>query len=145
MEGPFRMPDDTVVTDDLAREQAYLENARHELARMREKTLSARASGGDRVSDEFLAMTLQRRAAQLVDDPTTALFFGRPTSPTRSTARSGGTSGGGTSTTSWATRWSSTGGPSSPGRSTGPPARNPMGVRLRRRFGVDRGRLTAYQ
>ena len=43
MEGPFRMPDDTVVTDDLAREQAYLENARRELARMREKTLSARA------------------------------------------------------------------------------------------------------
>ena len=77
MEGPFRMPDDAVVTDDLAREQAYLETARRELARMREKTLSARASGGDRVSDEFLAMTLQRRAAQLVDDPTTALFFGR--------------------------------------------------------------------
>ena len=56
MEGPFRMPDDTVVTDDLAREQAYLENARRELARMREKTLSARASGGDRVSDEVLAI-----------------------------------------------------------------------------------------
>ena len=45
MEGPFRMPDDAVVTDDLAREQAYLETARRELARMREKTLSARASG----------------------------------------------------------------------------------------------------
>ena len=59
MEGPFRMPDDMVVTDELAGEQAYLENARHELARMREKTLSARASGGDRVSDEFLAMTLR--------------------------------------------------------------------------------------
>ena len=70
------MPEHTAV-DELAGEQAYLENARRELARMREKTLSARASGGDRVSDEFLAMTLARRAEQLVDDPTTALFFGR--------------------------------------------------------------------
>ena len=113
MEGPFRMPENTVVTDELAGEQAYLENARRELARMREKTLSARASGGDRVSDEFLAMTLARRAAGLVDDPTTALFFGRlDLHRTRSTARSVGTSAGGTSTTSWATRWSSTGAPS---------------------------------
>src|SRR4051812_25959794 len=71
------MPEDPVVHDDLAAEQAYLEKARRELARMREKTLSARASGGDRVSDEALALTLHRRAAQLVDDPTTALFFGR--------------------------------------------------------------------
>ncbi len=71
------MPEHTVVSDDLAGEQAYLENARRELARMRDKTLSARAAGGDRVSDEALALTLHRRAAQLVDDPTTALFFGR--------------------------------------------------------------------
>ena len=43
------MPEQSPV-DELASEQAYLQNARRELARMREKTLSARASGGDRVS-----------------------------------------------------------------------------------------------
>src|SRR5690349_19828320 len=63
--------------DELAGEQASLEKARRGLARSGGKALSAQASGGDRVSDEFLAMTLARRAEQLVDDPTTALFFGR--------------------------------------------------------------------
>ncbi|HEY6743243.1 MAG TPA: hypothetical protein VI110_12865, partial [Lapillicoccus sp.] len=79
--------------DELASEQAYLGTARRELARMREKTLSARASGGDRVSDEFLAMTLHRRAAQLVDDPTTALFFGRLDMHRTGGGGSGGTRG----------------------------------------------------
>ncbi len=156
MEGPFRMPDNAVVTDDLAREQAYLENARRELARMREKTLSARATGGDRVSDDVLAMTLQRRAAQLVDDPTTALFFGRlDMQPDSSRGSSGGTRGaepperwyigrrhvndelGDPVVIDWRAELSGAFYRASRG--------NPMGVRLRRRFGVDHGRLTAYE
>ena len=145
MEGPFRMPDDTVVTDDLAGEQAYLENARRELARMREKTLSARASGGDRVSDEFLAITLQRRAAQLVDDPTTALFFGRLDLTHEEHGQERWYIGhrhvndelGDPVVIDWRAELSGAFYRASRG--------TPMGVRLRRRFGVDHGRLTAYE
>jgi DNA helicase IV len=142
--------------DELVSEQAYLEKARRELARMREKTLSTRASGGDRVSDEFLAMTLHRRAAQLIDDPTTALFFGRLD---MQRAGDGGSSGG-TRGAEPPERWYV--GRRHVNDETGDPVvidwraelsgafyrasrTNPMGVRLRRRFGVDRGRLTAYE
>ncbi len=139
------MPDDAVVTDDLAREQAYLETARRELARMREKTLSARASGGDRVSDEFLAMTLQRRAAQLVDDPTTALFFGRLDLTHEEHGQERWYIGrrhvndelGDPVVIDWRAELSGAFYRASRGQ--------PMGVRLRRRFGVDHGRLTAYE
>jgi DNA helicase IV len=128
--------------DELVSEQAYLENARRELARMREKTLSARASGGDRVSDEFLAMTLHRRAAQLVDDPTTALFFGRldlsePPERWYVGRRHVNDEAGDPVVIDWRAELSAAFYRAS--------RANPMGVRLRRRFGVDRGRLTAYE
>jgi DNA helicase IV len=131
--------------DELATEQAYLENARRELARMREKTLSARASGGDRVSDEFLAMTLARRAAQLVDDPTTALFFGRLDLTHLEHGQERWYVGrrhvndemGDPVVIDWRAELS--------GAFYRASRKEPMGVRLRRRFGVDRGRLTAYE
>ena len=63
--------------DPLAAEQAHLSHARSQLARMRERTLSLEAHGGDAVSSEYLAATLYRRAASLTDDPTSTLFFGR--------------------------------------------------------------------
>jgi DNA helicase IV len=44
---------------------------------MRERTLSLDVQGGDRVSSQYLAATLYRRAASLLDDPSTSLFFGR--------------------------------------------------------------------
>ena len=111
---------------------------------MREKTLSARASGGDRVSDEFLAITLQRRAAQLVDDPTTALFFGR-LDLTREHGRAllhraaarqrrAGRPGG-----------HRLAAPITPTRSTGPPAAEPMGVRAAPPVRLRPRRLTAYE
>ena len=56
-----------------------------------------------------------------------------------------GTSADGTSTTTKATRSSSTGERTSPGRSTGRPGLEPMDVTLRRRFGFERGVLTAYE
>lgn len=58
-------------------ERTYLSTARAELARMRERTLSAKVQGGNAVSTEYLAAALYRRALALVDDPHTALFFGR--------------------------------------------------------------------
>ena len=119
---------------ELAREQAYLAHARRELARMREHTLGMPASGGDRVSAEFLAATLHRRAAQLVDDPTTALFFGRldlehpehhvggagPPDVTRSAEPTERWYVGRRHVNNAATRSSSTGAPTCPERSTGP-------------------------
>jgi len=44
---------------------------------MREQTMSLEAHAGDRISSEFLASTLYRRAQSLIDDPTSSLLFGR--------------------------------------------------------------------
>ena len=65
------------VAPELGRERDYLAGARAQLARMREQTMSLEAQGGDPISSERLAATLNRRARSLVDDPTSSLFFGR--------------------------------------------------------------------
>ena len=65
------------VAPELSRERDYFARARSKLIRIREQALSLEATGGDRVSSEFLAATLYRRAQSLIDDPTTSLFFGR--------------------------------------------------------------------
>lgn len=61
----------------LEAERRYLGQARDDLRRMREHTLSLTAQGGDAVSEEYLKATLHRRAKALEDDPTLPLFFGR--------------------------------------------------------------------
>ncbi len=131
---------------ELKRERDYLAHARAELSRMREQTLSLEAHGGDRISSEFLATTLYRRAQSLIDDPTTSLFFGR-IDQQRSDAQA-------------PERWYI--GRRHVADSHGDPVvidwradvstafyrasrTEPMGVSLRRRFGVDRGQLTAYE
>ena len=130
---------------ELAREQDYLAHARRELARMREHTLGMQASSGDRVSAEFLALTLHRRAAQLVDDPTTTLFFGRLDLDHVEHGlerwyvgrRHVNDERGDPVVIDWRADLSGAFYRASPA--------HPMGVRLRRRFGVDHGRLTAYE
>jgi DNA helicase IV len=138
--------------DPLAAERAHLALARRELARMRERTLSLRAQGGDRVSSEYLAATLHRRAASLVDDPTSTLFFGRidVDSPHPSPTGGGGPperwylgrrhvadQAGDPVVVDWRADVS---------RAFYRASRaEPMGVRLRRRFGVDLGQITAYE
>jgi hypothetical protein len=72
------MPAPAPPTGDLEREQAYLDHARAELARMRtsaEQLDASRAS--DAISGEVLGRVLARRIASLQDDPRTTLFFGR--------------------------------------------------------------------
>jgi len=166
------------VEPELLREQDYLRHAREELARMREKTLATRASGGDRVSEEFLAMTLHRRASSLVDDPTSALFFGRidlqsvgsapPESPSsqsvgsapRHPPESPSSQSVGSAPRRPPERWyigrrhvhDENGDPvvidwraDLSGAFYRASRTEPMGVGLRRRFGIDRGRLTAYE
>ncbi|PRY10046.1 HelD family protein [Kineococcus rhizosphaerae] len=125
----------------LAAEQAHLDHARAELARMREHTLSLVPDGGDAIADEALAWALHRRAASLVDDPSSTLFFGR-------TDHDGGESlhigrrhvtdsAGDPVVIDWRADVS---------RGFYRATRDDRGgVRLRRRFGVEDGRLTAYE
>ena len=134
------------VAPELKRERDYLAAARAELARMREQTMSLEAHAGDRISGEFLAATLYRRAQSLVDDPTSSLFFGR-IDQLRSDApaperwyigrRHVADSHGDPVVVDWRADVSTAFYRAS--------RTEPMGVSLRRRFGIDRGQLTAYE
>jgi DNA helicase IV len=134
------------VAPELQRERDYLARARAELARMRKQTLKLEAHGGDRISSEFLAATLYRRAQSLVDDPTSSLFFGR-IDQQRSDApvperwyigrRHVADSQGDPVVIDWRADVSTAFYRAS--------RTAPMGVSLRRRFGIDRGQLTAYE
>ncbi len=65
------------VEDVLSSEQTYLAQARKDLQLMRERTLALEVQGGDKVSAEYLSAALYHRARSLIDDPSTTLFFGR--------------------------------------------------------------------
>jgi len=134
------------VVPELEHEREYLARARTELTRMRKQTLSLEAHGGDRGSSELLAATLYRRAQSLIDDPTTSLFFGRIDQDP----------GGGEHPERWYI------GRRHVADSHGDPVvidwradvstafyrasrAEPMGVSLRRRFGIDHGQLTAFE
>ncbi|HEU4421726.1 MAG TPA: AAA family ATPase [Pilimelia sp.] len=66
---------------DIQTEREYLADSRTALRRMRERAEALFATGehvaGDAYSAETLGRTLSRRVAELADDPTTPLFFGR--------------------------------------------------------------------
>lgn len=131
-------PDDRPVLDA---EQHYLDTARTELARMRERTLGLSALGGDRVSSEYLAATLHRRAAALIDDPRTTLFFGRTDHANGERwyigRRHVADAEGDPVVIDWRAEVA---------RAFYRASRSaPLGVVRRRRFGVDAGRLTAYE
>ena len=134
---PAPAPDDPVLAD----EQRHLDRARAELARMREHTLSLTADGGDPVADEALAQVLHRRALSLLDDPATTLFFGRTDHDSGERLHIGRRhvtdSAGDPVVVDWRADVS---------RGFYRATRDDRaGVRLRRRFGVEEGRLTAYE
>ena len=125
----------------LAAEQHHLDHARAELARMREHTLSLVPDGGDAVADEALAWALHRRAQSLLDDPSTTLFFGRTDHDDGQRLHIGRRhvtdSHGDPVVIDWRADVS---------RGFYRATRDDRaGVRLRRRFGVEEGRLTAYE
>ena len=133
----------------LTHEREHLARARANLARMREATLALDASkASDAVSGEALGATLARRVAALTDDPSTTLFFGRIdyTDPTQAAAheeqlyvgrRHVSDEDGDPLVIDWRAPVSTAFYRASPAE--------PMGVSLRRRFGVERGELTAYE
>ncbi len=148
---------------ELTAEQAYLTHARAELARMREHTLSLEAQGGDQIAEEQLAGLLRLRAAALTDDRSTSLFFGRLDMAAEA-GSGGGASAGARGEVAddgdGATRWYV--GRRHVSDAHGDPVvidwraqvstafyraspTEPMGVRLRRRFGIEGGELTAYE
>ena len=132
---------------ELAREQAWLVHARTQLQRMRARTEALRDSaiGGDRVSTEFLALRLHARVQSLADDPTTTLFFGALVFDHDIEGHERWYVGrrhihdesGDPVVIDWRADLS--------GRFYRASRSQPLGVVLRRRFGVDRGQLTAYE
>jgi DNA helicase IV len=135
-------------TDVLARERIHLTESRAALERMRKHTASLEAFGGDHVSTEHLKQALYRRMKALEDDPTVPLFFGRLDYDTGLGAEQDetlyigrrhviGEAGGEPLVIDWRA------GMSRPFYQARPA--EPMGVRLRRRFGFSHGQLTAYE
>ena len=133
---------------ELAAEQAHLERARAELARMREHTLSLQNAGGDALAGESLGRLLWLRARALQDDPRTTLFFGRI--DTEADPTTGGQAerlyvgrrhvsdeAGDPVVVDWRAGVSRAFYRASPAE--------PMGVVRRRRFGVEGGRITAFE
>ena len=131
----------TAPAPELKREQDYLGAARQALARMREQTLSLKIQAHDPISAEHLARTLHLRAASLQDDPSTTLFFGRIDTDSRERWYIGRRHVADTAGDPLVIDWRA-------GMSTAfyrASRTEPMGVVLRRRFGLDRGTITAYE
>ncbi|GAA2478602.1 AAA family ATPase [Terrabacter carboxydivorans] len=131
---------------ELAEEQAYLDGARAQLTRMRELAESLDASkASDALSGEVLGWVLARRIASLRDDPRTTLFFGRidvdpadgPAERFHIGRRHVTDEAGDPVVVDWRAPISTAFYRAS--------KLEPMDVVLRRRFGVDRGRLTALE
>jgi DNA helicase IV len=132
----------------LAAERAYLAAARAELGRMRARTLALDAdkAGGSALSSEYLKGALYYRAQALIDDPETPLFFGRldmSTQPERDETtyyvgrRHVHDDSGDPVVVDWRADVS---------RAFYRATRTePMDVVLRRRFGFERGKITAYE
>jgi DNA helicase IV len=125
---------------ELTREQEHLTASRHALQAMRADVLSLEAMGGDPLSTEFLKADLYRRAEALRDFPDTPLFFGRLDRAAECLhigRRHVHDAAGHPMVIDWRAPLA---------RAFYKASRSePMGVRLRRRFGFDGGELTAYE
>lgn len=141
------MPVPSALEAELAREAGQLEAARAALAAMRQRTaeLTRSDAGGDPFSAEMLARTLARRMEQLLDDGTTPLFFGRLdfsagryAGETFHVGRRHVTDAAGEPlVVDWRAPVATAFYQAS--------AVDPEGVRRRRRFGFDGGRLTSFE
>ncbi|HET7173229.1 MAG TPA: ATP-binding domain-containing protein [Nocardioidaceae bacterium] len=129
-------------TGELVAERRHLAESRAALHRMRERTAAMEALSGDRVSGEYLKLTLYRRMKALEDDPEVPLFFGRLQYDDQDERfyigrRHVSDERGDPLVVDWRA-------PVSRAfyRAT---AAEPMGVRQRRRFGFQHGALSAYE
>ena len=138
---------------DIADERAHLDASRQALARMRARAQHLFSTGdtvaGDAYSAETLGRTLARRVAELADDPSTPLFFGRLDFGGAQAAgdhagrgyhigrRHVSDDAGEPMVLDWRAPLSRTFYQAS--------ARDPQGISVRRRFGFDGGRLTGFE
>lgn len=136
----------TTPAAELEQEQGFLDDARRQLARMRSVAESLDASkASDAISGEVLSRVLARRIASLQDDPRTTLFFGRidrrpaggPDEDLHIGRRHVTDEAGDPVVVDWRAPVSTAFYRAS--------VADPMDVVRRRRFGVDRGRLTAIE
>jgi DNA helicase IV len=132
----------------LAAERQHLAQSREALRQMREHTAGLTAVGGDHVSTEHLKQALYRRMKALEDDPSVPLFFGRLDYESALGAEQDeilyigrrhvtGETGGEPMVVDWRAEMSRPFYQARPGQ--------PMGVRLRRRFGFSHGQMTAFE
>lgn len=138
----------TTDTDPLIAEREHLTRSRAALGRMRSRTASLDTSAaGDWVSQQVLESTIYQRMKALEDDPTVPLFFGRlDYDDSHEDARGERfyigrrhvtDEHGDPMVVDWRARIS---------RAFYRASRTePMGVRLRRRFGFQRGEMTAFE
>jgi DNA helicase IV len=148
---PATVPDPTSqpsTPDDLSAEREHLTASRTALARMRERTSRLDSSAaGDWVSQQFLESAIVARMKALADDPSVPLFFGR-LDYTEAHAEAGGErfyvgrrhvtdEAGDPMVVDWRAPISL---PFYRASRT-----EPMGVELRRRFGFQHGRMTAFE
>jgi DNA helicase IV len=124
----------------LTAEREYLRQARDDLRRMREHTMSLTAQAGDAVSQAYLELALHRRAKALEDDPEVPLFFGRIDRPDERFyigRRHVMDRSGDPVVIDWRADVS---------RAFYRASRHdPQGLVLRRRYGFDRGELTSFE
>lgn len=138
----------TTDTDPLTAEREHLTRSRAALARMRARTASLDISAaGDRVSQQVLESTIYQRMKALGDDPAVPLFFGRLDYDENHQDARGERfyigrrhvtdEHGDPMVVDWRAQIS---------RAFYRASRTePMGVRLRRRFGFQRGEMTAFE
>ena len=149
MPAPSPSPTNTAAPDpDLESERDHLSASREALARMQARTASLDSSAaGDWVSQQFLESAIFRRMKALADDPTVPLFFGRLDYAEEHADARGeqfyigrrhvSDEVGDPMVVDWRARISLPFYRASKAE--------PMGVELRRRFGFQQGRLTAYE
>lgn len=129
------------VDDVLSSEQEYLTRARADLEMMRRQVLSLEVQGGNAVSSEYLSAALHHRAQALIDDPGTTLFFGRTDHDDGNRwyigRRHVADAHGDPVVIDWRAQVSTAF--YQAGRE------DRMGVRRRRRFGIEQGAITAYE
>ena len=136
-----------VVPDELELERDHLARSRENLARMRERTAALDSSAaGDWVSRLVLESTMYARMKALEDDPSVPLFFGRLDYEADHLERGATFHIGRRHVTDedgepMVVDWRAP--ISLPFYRAAP--RAPMGVRLRRRFGFQQGRITAFE
>jgi DNA helicase IV len=137
------------ISAELSAERAFLDRARTDLRRMRERTLSLEVQSADPVNAEVLARALHYRALALADDPGSSLFFGRIDLDSAQGDAAGlpttlhigrrhvSDAGGDPVVVDWRADVST--------RFYRASHSVPMGLVRRRRFGIDHGELTAFE